>query len=101
MTDYITKAGEMDYKVFTREQIMTQRNIYCYRGTPNKSAEELEAMHIEQDILLRKRVEKYPGSCVVFTPDGDAEDFVLVGDDPQELARQAYEHECEIRGMEP
>ncbi len=58
-------------------------------------------MHAEQDALLRKRVEKYPGAYVVFTPDGDAEDFVLVGDDPQELARQAYFHECDIRGQEP
>ena len=101
MTDYIIKAGEMDFKVFTREQIMTQRNIFCYRGTPGKTSEELEAMHVEQDALLRKRVENYPGAYVVFTPDGDAEDFVLVGDDPQELARQAYERECEIRGVKP
>lgn len=98
---YIEKAAQFGFKVVPRAEIFDRPQIQCYEGTLGKTQVELKEMHDEQDTQLRKRVEKYEGAHVVFTPDGDYEDFVLVGDDPEELAREAYMRECEIMGREP
>jgi hypothetical protein len=41
---------------------------------------------------LRSRVKKYPGAFVLFDPCADDEGFLLVGDNPNELAQIAVDH---------
>lgn len=91
------KAATFGFVVKTREDVLANPQIEAFRGSPNTSPEQIIELHDQEDRALRARVEQYEGSHVVFSPDGGAEDFVLVGNDPEELARAAYQRECEIR----
>lgn len=92
-----TALAKWGLLLLPRAEIMdTAFPVYAYAGAAHLSAEEIEAKHETVRTEWRERVSQYPGAWVVYDPSGDAEDWMLVGDDFAALAKESVEHHEEI-----
>lgn len=80
--------------VRTRADIMdTTFPVHCYGDDTPENADKHEAVRAE----WRERVRQYPGAYVIYDPNGDAEDWMLVGDDLAAIVKETLDHHAEIR----
>lgn len=91
------KSESYGYRIVPRAEIFSTIALQCYAGATRLTTEVIAIMHAEQSLALMQRVAKLPGEFVLFNPDGDAEDFVLIGDSIAGLDAEAFEHELSMR----
>lgn len=82
--------------VRARTEIMgTKFPVHCYGDDTAENADKHEAVRAE----WRERVARHPGAYVVYDPNGDAEAWMLVGDDLDAIVKESLDHHDEIRAI--
>lgn len=83
---------EYGFQIVPRETVFSNLLLHPYRGAPQWDAETLAVLHAHQSVQLMERVQDHRGAFVLFSPDDDAEGYVLVGDDPHALSAECVAH---------
>lgn len=82
--------------VRARADIMDTRfPVHCYGDDTPENADK----HEEVRKAWRERIARYPGAYVVYDPNGDADDWMLVGDDLAAIVKESLDHHEEIRAI--
>ncbi|UTC28671.1 hypothetical protein MARCHEWKA_01580 [Brevundimonas phage vB_BpoS-Marchewka] len=97
LTQAQTALDVWGLRVATRSELMTTNfPVRAYEGATHMGADWIGEKHAEVRNGWRARVAQYPGAFVVYDPDGDAEDWMLVGDDLAEIVAESVTHHEEI-----
>lgn len=88
-----------DHILPTSPEIEELLTVNCAIGLRDRMKAEIEQVMAEDAPALLARIDAHDGRWVIFDPESDADGFVLVGNDPWEMAREAFDHfNLEIAG---
>jgi hypothetical protein len=85
------KIEERGFKIVPRATFFAGPNLECYAGATSMNAAAIAHGHARENMQLMLRAERFPGAFILYDPSGDAEGFMLIGDDPDALDREAVE----------
>lgn len=98
LTEAQTALDEWGLNVLTRSSLMAvDFEVSAYSGATSMTPAEIEESHAAVRAEWRERVRQYPGAYVIYDPNGDAEDWMLVGDDLAAIVKETLDHHAEIR----
>ncbi|MAM37767.1 MAG: hypothetical protein CL949_04550 [Erythrobacter sp.] len=96
------KAREWGYRIVPRRHIFEEPYMACFEDEAFMNEEESKIAHREEELKLMRRIQRHEGAFVLYDPRSNGECYALVGDDPEQLARHAYEvHTLVVPSLEP
>lgn len=98
---YQDKVRQFGFRIVPRRFIFEQPFMNCFEGATSMNAEQIAIAHRKEELALMERVTQQDGDFVIYAPDGDAEDFVLIGNDREELAKATWANEIEMMDRKP
>lgn len=84
------------YKLVRREQFMQLPVRMSTYGGATMSPEEKTRRYAAIVAKLRARATQFPGAWLVYDPHSDADGWLLVGDDPQQLVLDTLAHDVAV-----
>ncbi len=93
------KAKQLGFRIVPRRFVFELPFMNGFEGAASLTPEQQAMAHRKEELALMERVSQQPGNFVIYQPHADADGFVLVGDDRDQLAEQSVRYECDMVGI--